>query len=71
MRTSWMIVALVCVGVGCSENASWAQSANAADPMKVIARDAGSWKCKVKMWMDPNGQPEEMEGEEVNRMLGI
>jgi hypothetical protein len=35
----------------------------------MLAKNAGKWKCTVKSWMDPNGEPMVSEGSEEAEMM--
>lgn len=40
-----------------------AEQAGAPGPgHKVLEHYVGNWKCEVKCWMDPNGQPQQSQG---------
>lgn len=46
----------------------WVKMATPGAPHEYLAKLAGSWDAKVKMWMDPAAPPEESAGTSENTM---
>jgi hypothetical protein len=48
---------------------AWMEYMTPGPGQKVMAESAGEWKYKMKMWMDPNGDPMVTEGTSSGEMI--
>ena len=49
--------------------AAWMKYASPAEEHDFLTKLAGTWNVAVKMWMDPNGEPQESTGTATNEMI--